>query len=198
MSATTSIPSPAAPRRRSIWWWIFGGAAACFAIAVISVLNAVTLNRDAAVLRNEVLGALKGRTSMRIQVSAGPGILMGVRAVLHCIDRVPKEAHAALAAVRSASVGVYRLQENATLPERVRMFASADKAMSHRGWTRIVGVNDGRDTVLIYTPKKPGWTSTQRVCLAVCDGDEVVIVAGAVDPDALADLAQYHRDLVRL
>jgi sigma54-dependent transcription regulator len=66
------------------------------------------------------------------------------------------------------------------------VLADADKAMTLHGWKRFVGVVDSGKTVLIYLPAGAEKAKPSRICLAVCDQRELVIVAAEIDADALA------------
>lgn len=194
MNAPAS-PAPVPSRRHSVWRWIFGALAVCAVAMAVSVYNLITLARDAQSLRDEVIASLHVRTSTKIQGSVGPVLIDTVRAGLHFVHNVPEDARDALAAVRAASVGIYGLRGTVDASARAAMFSSADAVMNRRGWVRIVGVNDGHDTVLIYTPAKADWGNTQRICLAVCDGQEIVVVSATANTKALARLAARHANL---
>ncbi len=60
-----------------------------------------------------------------------------------------------------------------------------------RGWTRLIGVIDGKQNVLIYTSDR-GSGDRIDLCLAVVDGKELVVVSTRVDADALAKLVAKH------
>ncbi|HWA85353.1 MAG TPA: hypothetical protein VG710_03960 [Opitutus sp.] len=194
----TSPASSSEPRRHSIWRWLLIGMALCVVLAAIAIVNLITLGRDAVALRKQVFAALDVPATTRVQVNVGPVLLTTVRTGLHFIKSAPPEARQALAAVRAASVGVYALRAPVAAGKRAAMFAAADAVMNRRGWIRIVGVNDHEDTVLVYTPAKAEWGHTQRVCLAVCSGDELVVVAATANTDALAELAAQHGEHFKL
>ncbi|HEY0945112.1 MAG TPA: hypothetical protein VGD81_07580 [Opitutaceae bacterium] len=187
---TTSV----APRlrRRRVWRWVLGGLAVSFGVLGICVLNAVTLTRDAAALRNTLVRTGDVRPELGIQVSAGPFLLGVVRGVLHFIPDVPTEAHQALEAVRSASVGVYQLKDPIGASVRSELLAAAEALMVRRGWTRAVGVRDGDDTVMVFAPADLSDDGPVRVCVAVCSHREVVVVEARVAPDLLAELVATH------
>lgn len=102
---------------------------------------------------------------------------------------LPPEAGLALQSVRQASVGVYARHENLSTGERTRMFVTADTVMQRRGWIRAVGVLDARNVVLIYVPEvqRPG--TAGRVCIAVCNDENLVVVSGSVRLAPLVELA---------
>ncbi len=195
--STTDL-SPRAVRPRRIWRWLLAGAGLCFAATALVVYNFVTLNRDAATLRDQLLSALAVPPHMRIQITVGPVFLATVRAGLSVVDRIPAEARLALRGVRNASVGVYELDGKVNSSERAQMFSMADKVMDRRGWTRVVGVQDHNSVVLVYLPAKEISSSAERVCVAVCDDKHLVIVSGSLRLEPLAELAMsQHRLALR-
>mgnify|MGYP000652015291 CR=1 FL=1 len=64
--------------------------------------------------------------------------------------------------------------------------------MQKRGWVRMVGVADKKETVLIYVPQELKTDGPIRICLAVVNGKELVVVSTAVDPANLAALVERH------
>jgi hypothetical protein len=153
------------------------------------VWGTVHLSRDAAALRKEIVAASGAKWQTRVQISAGRPVLAAVRAGLSLAKDVPDEAREALAAVRSASVGVYERIGSDDAWQNRSFIVEADKVMARRGWKRIVGVNEPGNTVLIYMPAGSETAEPSRVCLAVCSGSELVIVSARVDAGALANLA---------
>jgi hypothetical protein len=178
------------------------GFAVALALGLVAfaaaVVNAVTLTRDAAALRNELIAASEAHAHTQVQVSAGPMLLGVARFVTGFISEIPPEARLALKAVRKASVGVYDLRGEALAANHARMLREADERMSRRGWNRVVAVGDAEKLVLIYMPGNARWGATQRVCLAVCDGDKLVVVAGTIEPAPLAELMAQKGVLARL
>jgi hypothetical protein len=85
-------------------------------------------------------------------------------------------------------VGVYQLPAGTPPPHRAAMLASADSAMTARGWERVVGVIDGRDLVAVYFPKD---FSVHRLkcCVLVIDGKEMVLVSVQGNPEPLLQYA---------
>lgn len=183
--------SESAPKKKRFrWWqWLLAASAAGGMLIAIVVVNAVTLARDAAVLRDEVVAALATKANVNVQVSAGPVLLSAVRGGLRLAKDVPEEARLALSAVRRASVGVYTIDVDEREPRAPAMFASASAAMARRGWERVVAVNDGDTQVMVFAPRRSGWTSAQKVCVAVCDDDKLIVVTGTIRPEPLVEIA---------
>ncbi len=189
-----NAPAPSPPRRRQVWPWVVGLLLTPFVALALLIASALRLNADATALRRTVMGAVDANWHTRVQITVPSALLSLVRTGIGFAHEVPAEARSALRAVTSASVGVYEGGSTVTAEERARLIAAADQAMSRRGWTRIVGVVDHDDTVLIYLPAGSGRSKPSRVCLAVCHERGLVVVAARFRPDALADLIAYEMD----
>ncbi len=191
-------PVVPAPRRRRIWPWVLGICLAPFVILGIAVASVVTLSRDASILRRHVMAATDADWHTKVQMSV-PGVLLGVVRSGMCLVHNSRQASEledaklALRAVKRVSVGVYELdQGDHTNWSREQLFAETDKAMQKRGWVRMVGVIDDKDTVLIYTPQDMDPGEPVDICLAGVSGNELVVCSTSVDFDELAKLAERH------
>ena len=102
------------------------------------------------------------------------------------------DARLALSAVKHASVGVYERASDRADWSSERLFVDTDRAMQRRGWTRLVGVADHKENVLVYTRDNAGEDDPLDLCIAVVNGRELVVVSTSVDPDALGDLVERH------
>ncbi|MBS0633804.1 MAG: hypothetical protein JSS11_17985 [Verrucomicrobia bacterium] len=179
------------PRRR--WWrWVLGILGVCLLMSAVAIVDLVTLNRDAAAMRRAVFSAVKAEKSTHVQLSVGPVLLGTVRKGLGFSHHVPEEAKLALKGVKAASVGVYALDREVGAEERGRVLAAVDPVMLRRGWERLVVASEAKDTVMIYTQPTDDAHDPLRVCLAVCEGREIVIVSATAEPDALVELAARH------
>jgi hypothetical protein len=176
------------PKRRRRWPWIVLAILLTPIVLVAgAALNYLTLDREASVLRHQVMRATEAQWDTTIQFSIGRPTFAVVRS---CFAAFPSEktveARRALRAVRSASVGVYQLRSEAAIQSRNELMNSADAVMRGRGWERAVGVKDGSTTVMIFVPQASNQEG--RVCLAVVDGSEIVVVSARLDADALSEL----------
>lgn len=185
------------PRRR-IWPWILGGMMFCILSAVVTVVQCFGLDRDADALHEQVVTIFGDSPHRKVQVSVGLSGVTAARMIVHYIDNVPPVARQALAAVKSASVGVYELDDAPDSADRARLLREADEAMSRRGRSRVVGVADGDDTVAVYADPDAAADDPQRVCVLVCDHRDVVIVAATADPAPLVALAVAHGGMLAL
>ncbi len=192
-----AIPRVAARRpansRGSVLLWILGIFGVGAGLLAIVVLDTITLNREARTLRAAMFRELGSRPSTRIELSAGPLLLGGARAIVGVIDRVPPEAQLALRSVRDASVGVYTLTNSERGSSFGRLLASADDAMTRSGWNRVVGVVQPRECVLVYSPANASGDGPARFCVGVCSGRDLVIVSATARPEELAELVAQQR-----
>ena len=186
----------ARPSRRKllarVFLWCGVGLCICFAALGYLVYGVVSLSRDARTLKTTVLSSLDVPTDVKVQLSAGPALLGAARHIVPLFQGVPAEAEAVLRAVKSGSVGVFQLTSSPP-GRRVECVQAAHAAMAERGWSRVVAVNDGSSTVLIYAPNEPSIAETLRFCLAVIEDRNVVIVAAQVDAAELLPLLRDQR-----
>lgn len=191
------MDSPSAPvrRRRRLWPWLLAIFVTPFVFVAALAVSVLTLNRDAAVLRREVMAATQTEWNTKVQLSLGRASFWTLRQCLAFIPDEKKnisEARAALQAVKAVSVGVYQPKDRSSTWSRDALFNATDRTMRDRGWTRLVGVADRKENVLIYLPSADADFS--QMCLAVVTGRELVIVSATLDPDALADLIAQHAE----
>ena len=193
--ADSTPPATVTPRRRRIWQWIVGLTVAPVVVLTMVALSYITLDRDAAALRHQVMRASGAQWDTKVQVSIGSLTMGAVRTLLYFIheDGVT-EARDALHAVQSTSVGVYELPVGSPLPDfaRAELFASTDRVMADRGWTRMVGVADHKDTVLLYVPSNLGNSDEVEICLAVVSGRELVVNTTRLVPSELMNFVAKH------
>lgn len=190
-----SAPSTATSRRH-VWRWVLLGAGICLAPFVILgtvALNCLTLDRDVRLLREHVMAATDAGWTTKVQVSVGRFTLgmigQGLRFVQH---ENMADARLALRAVRQASVGVYERSCGGAHWSRQELLVRTDQAMKKRGWSRLVGVADQNETVLIYTPRDVDEDSPIHLCIAVVNGQQLVVASTRIDASALGELVARH------
>jgi hypothetical protein len=186
-----AVPA-AAPRRRRLWPWIAGICLAPFLLLGIVAASVLTLDRDAVTLRQHVMTATDAGWNTKIQLSIGRLTLGAVRQCLWFVhDENVADARLALKAVKHASVGVYERDSRGPAGwSREELFLDTDKAMRKRGWSRLVGVVDHGDTVLVYAPEKLDLDDSVDLCVAVVNDRELVVVSTAVDARVLGRLIE--------
>jgi len=189
------VPNATKPRRR-VWRWVFLGLGLCLApFVVLAILAAsfLTLESDAAALRKHVMAATSNDWHTKVQMDVGSLTIAAIRTGLAFVHKEEMaEAKQALAAVRHASVGVYERDAGPADWSREQLFADTDRAMQKRGWTRLVGVADDKDTVLIYISPEASADKPIDLCLAVVNGRELVVVSTSIDAGKLADIVEKH------
>lgn len=187
-------PISPVPRRRRIWPWVVLAIMTPLVVLAGAAYNYLTLDRDAAALRGQVMTATDGGWKTKVQFSAGRPTLGAIRAGLLLFKNVREkpEVRLGLKTVRSISVGVYERRETGRQFQRdvAMLLNQTDALMSGRGWERIIAVNDEHDTVMVYLPSAD--TEPNEVCLAVLTGRELVVVSAVVSPEALADLIELQ------
>ncbi|HEY8993443.1 MAG TPA: hypothetical protein VIM71_02060 [Lacunisphaera sp.] len=190
-----SVPSLLKPRRHYGRWVLFGllVMATPVVILAIGVASMLTLNRDAAVLRREIMAATDAGWHTKVQMSVGGIVLGAVRTGLQFVQAEHMdEARLALAAVRRASVGVYESNVRNTNIGFGALLGRADKIMNRRGWTRLVGVAEEDKTVLVYSSDEANADGRLDLCVAVVDRNQLVVVSTTVNADALLKLVELH------
>ncbi|QYM77652.1 hypothetical protein K0B96_09970 [Horticoccus luteus] len=182
----SSIPS-SRPRRRWLRW-VLGVFAASLLVLTIGLAQAVMLDADAATLRN-ALARTGGWTLKRHgQMTVGEGTLALAKFALDRCAGMDPMAGKALAAVRSASVGIYAVSAERVDAADAR-WTEVDAAMERRGWVRAVGVAQRGDNVVIYVQDAGRGSATMKVCLAVRAEKRFVVASAEIATEQLAEIA---------
>jgi len=156
-------------------------------LAVIAV-NLLTLNRETAALRKAMFAATGVSAKTVVQLDIGPAWMLASRAVVALVPQVPDEARLALKAARRACVGVYEIPHGTQGRDGAALIVKADEMMAARGWTRTVGVMQKSQTVLLYMPKEAESGDVLHLCVAVCEGSQIVVVSAEVAAQPLQEL----------
>ena len=100
----------------------------------------------------------------------------------------------ALKAVKGASVGIYerKSSQGEASWSREQLFTDTDKVMTRRDWSRLVGVVDKNEAVVVYGPASFNADGPIDICLAVVNRRELVVVSATVDAAGLAELVEKH------
>lgn len=183
--------SSASPGRRFLLW-AFAFILVLSLLFGLAVVRLLGPDRDLARIRREMSRTVDAPLRCQIQVNLGPLALVPARIITGFIDDIPPEAHLALSAARRASIGVYHVDAAATDDPARALFASAELHMKESDWTRVVAVRKGSETVMIYLPRN--WTGRGEVDIfvAVCDGNDLILVSAGLRPDPLKNLVALH------
>lgn len=141
-------PSTVTPRH---WWkrvllWIGFLTVGSLAVLASAAVYTFTLDRDARVLRRSITESLGAKVESTIEVRVGEPIISATQLGIRWCHDVPEQARVALAALHSASVGVYHVKKPSSA-ERAAALIRAQDAMEKNGWSRVVGVNNHDTTV---------------------------------------------------
>lgn len=186
MNTTTTIEAKS--KLRLIAWWTLGLMGTSTLLLAAVAVDLLTLNRETATLREAMFAATGVRGKMQVQMDLGAGWMQAARWTVALIPKVPDEAKLALAAARRACVGVYKVPANTRVRDGARLLVRADEEMSARGWSRTVTVTEKKQTVLIYTQDEAKNGGLLRVCIAVVDGTEMVVVSMEIAAEPLQGL----------
>lgn len=186
--------TPPQIRRRRFWPW--GLAAVLIAPLVLLAAAAwsfTSLDPEADALRRQIVRSTGATWETKMQLSIGRATVALLRGGLSFSPQGEiAEARRALKGLRQASVGIYALRDADASWSQAQLLRDADARMQGRGWSRIVGVLDGADTVLVYVPENTA--EPKQVCVAVVNGRELVVVAAVLNPQALHELVARHAE----
>ena len=181
-------------RPRRIIKWFFIAVVASFApiiVLAIVAVNYLTLDRDARLLMAQMVDATDGECHTTIQFNLGQATVHAARFALGFVqDKKIRDLRKLLDSINQASVGVYQFVSTEENRSHKQLLTTTDQAMSTRGWSRIVGVVDKDDTVIIYGPNKASPGTKFKACIAVRSQGHLVVVLTQFDAVALVEIAE--------
>ncbi len=151
------------------------------------------MGRDAEALRDSLMNTAAAQWDKEVEIGVGAITLSLARAGLSFVD-LDADARAALDAVRGAEVGVYRLQSGRRRLAPPAPPAAAEEPMTARGWDRLVIVLGRHELVAIYVPKEIKSPRHMKVCLAVLNEQELVVVSAESNLEPLLEMASRHSE----
>ena len=166
-------------------------------VAGAFVASFFLLDSNASMIRRQVMSASGRDWDTKVQVSVRPVAMAMTRLALRFVPEVPDEAHLALRAVRSASVGVYELPRGERAEFTGAWLADADARMANRGFTRLVRVNQSKESVAVYIPEDCDESDLLKLCVAVCTGQELIVVSAETALEPLVELIEREAGPVR-
>lgn len=189
-ATSVSVPAPTPiPRRRRWWPWVLGFCLAPFVALGLVAWSFLTLDRDAAALREAAMSAAPAAWKQKVVLDVGGFTFGGLRTVAGWVNAPHMtEVRQALQATRAVSVGVYQRTPAGERVSPAAFMAATDAAMTGRGWTRLVGVVDAKESVVIYVSAGKTDGDQLDICLAVVQARELVVVKARVGAEALGEL----------
>ncbi len=186
------IRRPASPRSHYLAWSLLILLPLLVgAYLLVNVLSYFRLGRDARALRNAALQVVPPGTPLRMEFAVGPGTLALARLGTAFVDLDP-DARSALDVLRSAEVGVYRLESGGLRGHPATLLNQTDRAMAARGWERLAGVIHDQKVVAVYLPEDLGHRNRLRLCVLTLTEQDMVIAGATGHAQPLLDLAQRH------
>ena len=194
---TTPVPPVIKPPARRGWLWLIlaiillpliplGGLA-------LGVASYFHLSSDTRALRNELTRASGTEWRKQIGLNIGDTTLGIARGALLFV-KADREAQTALRAVRGVEVGIYEMTSRSKAPDPAVMLNAADKAMSNRGWERVVAVVDNEQMVAVFLPAKITSANRMKCCVAVLDDRRLIVVSAKADLQPLVEFAKSQSD----
>ena len=195
MQAPNTLPTPKPPGSRFHAGYVIAVAIPLFfALGVVGVIGYFRLSSETTALRESLMGSVDGQWRKTIAVHLGWFTTGLVRAGSRLVKLDP-EPRAALEAVHGVEVGIYRVQDGPEKEDHGAILAKADKAMTRRGWVRVVGVSHDRELVAIYMPRKGASLRNMKCCLMVFNGRELVVASARGNLEPLWAIAEKHIEL---
>lgn len=192
------IATDAQPKRMSLGKKLLVGLLIWMATSVVIISAFVAsfffLDSNASMLRRQVMAASGRDWDTKVQVSVRPVAMAMTRLALRFIPDVPEEAHLAMKAMRSASVGVYELPRGERADFTGEWLNEADSRMAQRGFTRLVRANERKESVAVYIPEDYDDGDLIKLCVAVCTGQELVVVSAEAALEPLLELIEREGD----
>ena len=193
----TPPPPVILPRTNRQWLWLIlaiillpliplGGLA-------LGVASYFHLSSDTRALRNELTRASGIEWRKQIGLNIGDSTLGLARGALLFV-KADRQVQTALRSVHGVEVGIYELDSTSRAPDCAAMLNAADKAMSSRGWERIVGVIDGKQMVGVFLPAKITSANRMKCCVAVLDDRKLIVVSARGDLQPLVELIKSQPD----
>lgn len=188
LTAASSINTPGRRGFRRFLLWTAGIVFAGLWVLAAGVFSFAIPGPDIRALRNGVFEATSLTREWAIQVNVRPFVFGLCRPVLNWFELEP-EVRTALCAVKAAEVGVYRLHSSASANAGTAALVAADRLMTRRGWTRVVGAQERDSLVAVYVPTEQSAATSLKSCVLVLNGEQLVLVAARGDVAALAEVA---------
>jgi hypothetical protein len=157
------------------------------AFAAFLILKTFWVSSEVTALRKAAFRASPAQFQKRIEVSAGWAPLALTRLAAGFAS-LPREASLVLQAARGGEASVCRLNKGSCRPDLGKILASADAAMTRKGWDRVTGVIQGRDLVAVYAPQKTMSPNDVRVCVLALTGHDLVCASVRADLAPLLEL----------
>lgn len=164
------------------------GTAVLLSILCLGTAGCFNISGETEALRNGLVKSVGAECEPEIEIGIGALTLDLARASLSFLE-LDADAQTALSAIRGGDVGIYHLRPREQPFRHAQMLLAADKAMSARGWDRIVGVVNPREFVAIYSPQDARTGNDVKLCVIVFERNKLIVVSARSNPEPLLNLA---------
>jgi hypothetical protein len=160
-------------------------------LCILGITSYFRLSSETAALRDSVVKSGPDHWKKKFAVNVG-WFTTGVMRTGLSFVKLDPEARAAAGAVRSFEVGLYNLDQGPSGPDRAAILTRADKAMTARGWERVVGVGHRHELVAVYLTTRNGSPEKMKCCVIVLEGRQLVVASlrGSLEP--IVQIARSH------
>jgi hypothetical protein len=173
--------------RRKWVWLVLSTLLVVLTLIAVSVARVFLPSSPVKALRRGFMQSDAGAWHKQIHVRVGWPLVPLARAGLGLVH-LDSEARNLLQTVHVAEVGVYRRHGQDACPHHSVMLAGVEKAMSARGWERLLVVGNGDDLVAVYVPSRPCSIRDVKFCLAVRSGRELIVGSARGNLEPLTEL----------
>jgi hypothetical protein len=157
---------------------IIGIAGFLMLVAVAAgVASYFRLSSEARSLRDALLSSTSDPWNKKIALNIGGFTTAVARTGLGFVKKLPPEARVAASALRGVEVGIYELADGQRHDDPAGVIARADKAMTAKGWVRMVGVCEKDQLVAIYVPLKDLSARRMKCCVLVLESRQLVVAS---------------------
>ncbi len=189
------FPLRASPRR---FWKAFAGVVLAVVLTLVGLgcllAWAWRPSGDLRSLRTAVRSASVGAWRPEMEVSVGRLPAWCARSALGWIE-LPPEVRAAVNAVRSAEIGIYRRPAGPTNSESspFELLRKVQTTLGEGGWSPVVTVREGERTIAVLTRGDSGASdSPLAACALVLEEERLILVAGDLQLAPLLELGIEH------
>jgi len=145
-------------------------------------------SRDLHQLKSSIESSLKCPIQQRFAFNAG-SLLFGLVRGGCSFFTVPPEVTAGLQAIHGVETSICRWDHPPKTADYHHVIEMVDRAMETRGWERMVTVVDDGILVLVFNSTKNKSPRDQRFCVAVSQGENLILTSVRGDCNPLIALA---------
>lgn len=184
----------------SVLWFLGSFGAACALVFLVGWFMSgcvwFGLSRDASALKSSIVKTTAAPEHEDMEISVGGVATFLARSGLKFIDLDP-HARAVIESVRSAEVGVYRLDFGRGKLSRAAIMEAADSVLLDRGWDRLVRVSQDGTLIAFYVSARPRSADAVNICGFVLNGRQLIVLSARSKLQPVLDLAAGYTTVIR-